>query len=463
MATPKRTHWFLLAGVGLLTVLGVLLLAVVLGSDEKVVDGPAADPTAPASTTDPGVTTTDTAPTTTAPPATTEPAASTTEPPASTAAPATTEPAAPPPGDGCPPALQPGDELVACRPGPAGSDPPAAIVHRGAGDDAAWFTTMSPFTGVEHELGAPTAHANLGDVVTFTADVAIPGAGDDEPELRCLLVVGADRAGWRESCWTFGEPAPASLLADVDGRLIQFDLDDDGSVRGGHDLAGGVWPASGCDSTNAGEVASAVADSAPWTMIGGLRCDGERTNLAPESPATAVATVGGVFLQTGGPDGGIFVLDRTAGAWTVTDFGTGLEETAMPVPPFDRWTTWPGDTAPVGGPVDIPPLDDPPTLDLDEMAARVVDHIVTTTPADDEFPVVAEVVEVVDDLTTFDPLLVVRATQGGDDSVGGGVLFAWLSPVFDTDSGTQAGWEVATAYRSLLCVRGVDVTGPLCV
>jgi len=171
-----------------------------------------------------------------------------------------------------------------------------------------------------------------------------------------------------------------------------------------------------------------------------------------------------MYLQPGGVDGAIAILDRLSdGSWDVVDLGTGIAEfLPFGLPTNATWTAWPGDTDPVPANETLRALiasDGVEITDLPTYADQLATRLENANAQDPEFPAEAHVVAIEPDGL---PLVVVETSVGGDDSVSGQVVYVWLEETFDAAGRT--GWAVEAAYVSQTCHRDVAVGEPtLCI
>jgi len=316
-------------------------------------------------------------------------------------------------------------------------------------DATSWFTSQTGVRAGVAELDGPVPLDGLDGVTTFTGS---PASATD-----CLLIVGPDTTGWREIC-TDPPLSPPTAFALIGDDLVQLDLNDP-TAPTADVLDERVWPSSGCSLADATAMARTVLEDGydspmPGFVFTGLRCDGDRGSLS----------AGPMYLQPGGVDGAIAILDRLSdGSWDVVDLGTGIAEfLPFGVPTYATWAAWPGDTDPVPANETLRALIAPDGVEItdlltyaDQLATRLED----ANAQDPEFPAEAHVVAIEPDGL---PLVVVETSVGGDDSVSGQVVYVWLEETFDAAGRT--GWAVEAAYVSQTCHRDVAVGEPtLCI
>ena len=146
------------------------------------------------------------------------------------------------------------------------------------------------------------------------------------------------------------------------------------------------------------------------------------------------------------------------GVWSITDYGTGIEDDfSFPIAAVDTWAAWPGDTT--GRPAD----DDTRALvdavgvqpDVATLTGQILAAL-ESVGAGPEFPPNPKVVSIEPDGL---PLLVFQVDVGGDDSVGGQVVYVWITQVYDADG--PIGWQASRVLVSSICLRGTS--DDLCV
>ena len=302
------------------------------------------------------------------------------------------------------------------------------------GVDATWFTLAGPYAPDGTELGASTPVEGLPGALTFAAPVE--GA-------TCTMLLVPDRSGWKETCGNPElNPNPHALLV-IGDELYEVTITTDGTVGAAVQLDD--MPASnGCTLESAQQLIGLVPAT---SIVGGIGC------LADDASLTS----GSVLLQSGPPDGSIWLAARdTDGTWSITDNGTGIDDFSFPIAAVDTWTAWPGDTA--GRPADdIQMLID--SVGVQPDVTTLTDQILTalgTLGSDPEFPPNPQVVASEPDGL---PLLLIQVDVGGDDSVGGQVLFVWITQAYA--DGGPIGWQASQVLVSSICLRGT--TGDLCV
>ena len=304
------------------------------------------------------------------------------------------------------------------------------------GVDATWFTLASPLVPGGAELGTATPVDGLPGALTFAAPVQ--GA-------TCTMLLVPGHSMWKETCGNPELNADSHALVGIDDELYEATITTEGIVGAAVRLDS--TPASnGCSL----ESAQQLIDLVPTTsIVGAIGCLGDDASL----------TTGSVLLQSGPPDGSIWLAARDAdGVWSITNYGTGIEDNfSFPIAAVDTWAAWPGDTTGRPADDDIQALVD--SVGVQPDVATLIDQIVTalgTLGPDPEFPPNPTVVAGEPDGL---PLLVFQIDVGGDDSVAGQVVYVWITQAYGSDG--PIGWQASPVLVSSICLRGT--TSDLCV
>ncbi len=303
------------------------------------------------------------------------------------------------------------------------------------GVDATWFTLASPLVPGGAELGTATPVDGLPGALTFAAP--IEGA-------TCTMLLVPDRSMWKETCGNPEVGTNPHALVGIDDELYEVTITTDGIIDAAARLDG--MPASnGCSLESAQQLITLLPTT---SIVGGIGCLDDEASL----------TSGSVLLQSGPPDGSIWLAARDAdGVWSITNYGTGIEDNySFPIAAVDTWTAWPGDTT--ARPADdIQALVD--SVGIQPDVTTLTDQLVTalgTLGPDPEFPPNPQVVVGEPDGL---PLLVFQVDVGGDDSVAGQVVYVWITQAYGSDG--PIGWQASRVLVSSICLRGT--TGDLCV
>jgi hypothetical protein len=217
-------------------------------------------------------------------------------------------------------------EVVACRQWGEGEQAIVRTDPASGAAGAATYETVGTWSTFAHrgtvDLAGPFPVSGLDSTVAFRASL------DDPTKADCLVVVPTSADAWRELCVPTGEAFP-TFITRIENDLVQIDVDGD-TLRGA--VLTEMWPSSGCTLADAEQIYDASAgpslgsEPIPSNAFVSLACDGDR----------AGGTVAPVFLQPGGPDGLIYLFERSVSGWTVVDLGTGIEPfTTEAIPPIE--------------------------------------------------------------------------------------------------------------------------------
>jgi hypothetical protein len=277
--------------------------------------------------------------------------------------------------------------------------------------------------------------AARGDTVFRVYETRVPNIG---VEVRCLLTAPVGGDGWYETC-DLDDPTPRGGLFVHEGELLHLDL------LSGDLVALGDAPvrSNGCE-TPARDLLDTLTGLP--VVYRGLGCD--------EGAGLAAGSFGFMAVQQGTPDGGLVEWVRDdAGAWSVSDTGTGIEPTvlALPVPPasfiqLDR-------------PAAALPIEDVTELIrgwIDESPGATIEEAIAEGETGDSGELV--MVETLVPAYGLPTLVAIEVTYP-DDSVGGARYAVWITEPDDDSS------PYMLAYRWLLCSRGLaeGVDEPLCI
>ena len=304
------------------------------------------------------------------------------------------------------------------------------------------FTLPTPFLPDGAELGAGMPVEGLPGALSFVAPV--------DEYAACTMLLMPDRTGWAELCDVISEPPLDRGIVFVDPTnpsLYEITIGANRLVTVAQRLDA-MSPSSGCSIKGAVDLVGSLPASSIMTGIG---CIGD----------DATMTTGSVLAQEGPPDGSIWVTSRDAdGIWAITDSGTGLDEVefSFPIVPSATWLLWPETTVPDSESRWSDPIAAIDTQsDVDAFTDELLASLATQA-TEPEFPLNERAVEVQPNGL---PLIIAQVDIGGDDSIGGAVLYVWLEEVFD-DSG-PIGWRASNVLVGNTCLRGIDAASGLCV
>ena len=305
---------------------------------------------------------------------------------------------------------------------------------------ASYFTLPSPILQDGAVLGSGDPIDGLPRALAFTASV------DDVSSCSILLL--PDRSGWKETC-SFGQSDEIITVlvqvSPIDDDVHELATDTAGLFTSAR-LLDAMAPSSGCSIDSANQLLQALPTS---SIVTGIGCIDDQASL----------TTGPVLTQQGPPDGSIWLtsLDE-AGAWSITDFGTGIENSSFPVVPASVWGTWPQSTVPGFRPFWQEPIAAIPTQPTIEAFADELLTTLGTLSIDPEFPLNERLVEV---RPTGLALIIAQVDIGGDDSIAGQVIYVWLDEEFDDDG--PIGWRAGEVLVGEVCARGETAGQDLCV
>jgi hypothetical protein len=191
-----------------------------------------------------------------------------------------------------------------------------------------YFTLPTPYLPEGADLGFGTPVPGLPHAVAFTTSV--------QDIVTCSLLLLPDRSGWKETCGEIHGLDLATALVQLDSAdptLHEITVDGTGLITSARALDA-MAPSSGCSIESANDLARGVFTS---SIVMGIGCIGDKASL----------TTGAILTQDGPPDGSIWLALRENGAWSITDSGTGIDNSfSFPIAPFDTWSTWPESTVP---------------------------------------------------------------------------------------------------------------------
>ncbi len=314
---------------------------------------------------------------------------------------------------------------------------------------ASYFTLPTPYNLAGTDLGLGTPLEGMPRALAFTAPIDEAGV--------CSILLLPDRTGWKESCQAFaGEGVGTALVqvspADPTAREIalspnlwQISVDDTGLIASAT-LLDAMAPSSGCSLDSATQLLQAVPESSIVTGIGCLE-------------DTASLTTGSVLTQQGPPDGSIWLAQQDdLGVWNITDNGTGLDDESFAFAILPRSSWGPESTVPMPRPYWSEPIIAIPAQPTVEAFADELLAVLGPLNTDPEFPLDERIVAV---RPAGLALIIAQVDIGGDDSVGGAVIYVWVGEVFD-DSG-PIGWQAGQVLVGDICARGDSAGQDLCI
>jgi hypothetical protein len=304
-----------------------------------------------------------------------------------------------------------------------------------------YFTLPTPYLPDGADLGIGTPVPGMPHALAFTTSV--------QDIVTCSLLLLPDRSGWKETCGEIHGLHLATALVQLDPAdptLHEITVDGTGLITSARALDA-MAPSSGCSIESANDLARGVFAS---SIVMGIGCIDDKASL----------TTGAVLTQDGPPDGSIWLALRENGAWSITDSGTGIDNSfSFPIAPFDTWSTWPESTVPGFRSYWWEPIIAIPTQPtVDAFGAELLRSL-GTLGFDPEFPLNERLVAVQPGGLA---LIVAQVDIGGDDSVSGEVIYVWLEQAFD-DSG-PTGWRGGAVLAGAVCARGTDSSASeLCI
>jgi hypothetical protein len=304
-----------------------------------------------------------------------------------------------------------------------------------------YFTLPTPYLPEGADLGLGTPVPGLPHAVAFTTSV--------QDIVTCSLLLLPDRSGWKETCGEIHGLDLATALVQLDPAdptVHEITVDGTGLITSARALDA-MAPSSGCSIESANDLARGVFAS---SIVMGIGCIDDKASL----------TTGAVLTQDGPPDGSIWLALRENGAWSITDSGTGIDNSfSFPIAPFDTWSTWPDSTVPGFRSYWWEPIIAIPSQPtVDAFAAELL-RTLGTLGFDPEFPLNERLVAVQPGGLA---LIVAQVDLGGDDSVSGGVIYVWLEQAFDDNGPT--GWRASAVLAGAVCARGTDSSASeLCI
>lgn len=313
------------------------------------------------------------------------------------------------------------------------------------------FTLPTPELPDGTDLGAGTPIEGMPGALAFVTPV--------QDITTCSLLLLPDRSGWKESCgFDRGRASHAALVQfdPTDPTVYEIHVDGGDVITSAQALQQ-MAPSSGCTLDDANQLMRTLPSS---SIVIGFGCAAFDGGDGP-SGASGSLTIGSVLTQVGPPDGLIVLAERDdpSGVWTITDSGTGIDDAfSFPIVSVDTWTTWPVATAPTAsnwwsdavGSIE-------PQQEIAGVAGGVI-SVLDAADVDPEFPPNARLIaDEPDDL----PLIVAQIDVGGDDSVGGAVVYIWVEQLFDANG--PIGWQPAHVLAGNICRRGIAEGTNLCL